>query len=363
MDKGIEAPVIAVWFSCGAASAVAAKLTLERYGQTHTVRILNNPVAEEDDDNQRFLKDVEQWLGVKIETVINPMFPSCSAVDVWEHQRYMSGIAGAPCTKALKKLARKYWEQGNRSDKIVLGFTSEESHRVENFRKNERHDLIPVLVDAGLTKSDCFNILLNAGITLPRIYHLGYPNANCIGCVKATSPAYWNHVRKVHPDVFTQRAEQSRKFGVRLVRHKGVRMFLDELPEDAVGRPMKNMDFECGIFCAPSSEKDEAEASNDQFTLSSGEVHAMDNGLETLVRYATKRIVELESLLLVDVQETVWPAEVGMVYTQIDSAKILPVHHQRRLKHHINRMWLEQIPVPSIITAARSLANAMEKYA
>ncbi len=25
-------PVIAVWFSCGAASAVAAKLTIERYG-------------------------------------------------------------------------------------------------------------------------------------------------------------------------------------------------------------------------------------------------------------------------------------------------------------------------------------------
>ena len=91
--------------------------------------------------------------------------------------------------------------------------------------------------------------------------------------------------------------------------------------------------------------------------------HAMDNGLETLVRYATKRIVELESLLLVDVQETVWPAEVGMVYSQVESAGVLPAHHQRRLKHHINRMWLEQMPVPSIITAARSLATAMEKYA
>jgi len=37
---------------------------------------------------------------------------------------------------------------------------------------------------------------------------------------------------------------------------------------------------------------------------------------ETQLRYATKRIVELESLLLVDVTETVWPAEVGMVYGQ-----------------------------------------------
>ena len=89
----------------------------------------------------------------------------------------------------------------------------------------------------------------------------------------------------------------------------------------------------------------------------------MDKGIEALIQYATRRIVELESLLLVDVQETVWPAEVGMVYSQVESAGVLPVHHQRRLKHHINRMWLEQMPVPSIITAARSLANAMEKHA
>lgn len=85
----------------------------------------------------------------------------------------------------------------------------------------------------------------------------------------------------------------------------------------------------------------------------------MDPSLE----YACKRIMELEQLLLVDLPDTVWPAEVAMVYSQIDSAGDLPAHHQRRLQHHINRMWLEKMPVPSIIAAARSLAGAMEKYA
>ena len=85
--------------------------------------------------------------------------------------------------------------------------------------------------------------------------------------------------------------------------------------------------------------------------------------MDPQLEYATKRIVELENLLLVDVEETVWPAEVGMVYSQIESAGDLPAHHQRRLKHHINRMWLEQMPVPTIITAAQSLSIAMEKYA
>lgn len=85
--------------------------------------------------------------------------------------------------------------------------------------------------------------------------------------------------------------------------------------------------------------------------------------MDQLLQYATNRIIELENLLLVNVEETVWPAEVGMVYSQIESVGDLPSHHQRRLKHHINRMWLEKMPVPAIITAAQSLAIAMEKYA
>ena len=85
--------------------------------------------------------------------------------------------------------------------------------------------------------------------------------------------------------------------------------------------------------------------------------------MDPLLQYACRRVAELESLLLVEVSETVWPAEVGMVYSQIENAGDLPAHHQRRLQHHINRMWLERMPVPSIIAAAGSLACAMEKYA
>lgn len=85
--------------------------------------------------------------------------------------------------------------------------------------------------------------------------------------------------------------------------------------------------------------------------------------MDPLLEYACKRVIELEGLLLVEVPEAVWPAEVGMVLSQIGGAGELPVHHQHRLQHHINRMWLEKMPIPSIITAARSLAAAMEKYA
>lgn len=245
-------PKVVVWFSCGAASAVAASITLMTYPNA---RIVNNPVAEEDPDNRRFLKDVEKWLGVTIESATNMRYPDGRCVDVWDDRRFMSGVRGAPCTLELKKEARRQWETKNQPDWHVLGFTVDEQSRYERFVENERENTLPILINAGLTKQDCFDIIKDAGIELPYAYRAGLPNANCIACVKATSPTYWNHVRKVWPEAFKQRAEQSRDIGAKLVRVKNERIFLDELDPEAKGRPMKKMQIDCGIFC----EKEEDE--------------------------------------------------------------------------------------------------------
>ena len=279
---------IVCWFSCGAASAVAAKKTIEKYGDICTIRVVNNPIKEEDHDNLRFLKDCEKWLGLDIEFAYNPDFLNASCVEVWDKRKYMSGVYGAPCTHELKKKARQYWESHNKHDWLVLGFTSEEEHRYKRFKMTERENLLGILIDDGISKADCFLQLMGAGIELPNIYKRGYPNANCIGCVKAGSTTYWNHVRVADPEVFEQRVKQSREIGTKLVkvhpkhlpfcRKEGkiwfdnrsgeqltkvveredgklsyktpsIRIFLDELPKDVIGRPMKNLDFECGIFC------------------------------------------------------------------------------------------------------------------
>lgn len=245
----IKGKKIVVWFSCGAASAVAAKKTIEKYGKDNHVVVVNTPIKEEDEDNRRFLKDISKWIGQDIFTAINPKYPNSSAVEVWEDRKYMSGIKGAPCTGELKKQARYYWEEMNKPDWHVLGFTANEKKRHDRFVLTEVDNVIPVLIDDGLTKGDCFNIIIEAGIELPRVYKLGAPNANCKCCVKATSPTYWNFCRIAFPKDFKERSEQSRRLGVRLARYKGRRVFLDELPEDAKGRSMKNMSFECGIFC------------------------------------------------------------------------------------------------------------------
>ena len=249
MSEPKAGDVIVVWFSCGAASAVAWKEVVRRYGDRCQVVAVNNPVAEEDADNKRFARDVAAWVGGEILFATNKRYPTNSAVDVWDHRGGMSFPNGAPCTVLLKKEARYAYEKANRVDWHVLGFTADEKKRHERFILTERENVLPVLIDAGITKQGCMDILSSEGVALPAIYLRGYPNANCIGCVKATSPTYWNHVRRVDPDVFAARAEQSRRLGARLVRYKGKRIFLDEVPADAVGRPMKTMKIECGIFC------------------------------------------------------------------------------------------------------------------
>jgi len=272
---------IAVWFSCGAASAVAAKKTVEIYGKTHNILVVNNPVLEEHEDNRRFLKDVEKWIGIPIIEAINKNYPSTSIVDVFEKRQYISGVKGAPCTQQLKKEARYQFELENKIDWHVLGFTFDELDRHNRFVKYERENVIPILIDWSYTKNDCFKILNGAGIKLPEIYSLGYPNANCIGCVKSSSPAYWNLVRDTFPSTFKQRAEQSKRIGAKLVKvhckylgwtekvdgmyrdkdtlevlstinknrkvNHSIRVYLDDLPDNLKNGKIKS--YECGIFC------------------------------------------------------------------------------------------------------------------
>jgi hypothetical protein len=111
--------------------------------------------------------------------------------------------------------------------------------------------LVTPLIERGLSKQDCHAMVTRAGIEIPRMYRLGFNNANCIGCVKAQSPAYWNHVRRHFPDVFAARCRLSRELGVRLVKLTSgnrERIYLDELHGSAgTGEIQPAMD--CSLLC------------------------------------------------------------------------------------------------------------------
>jgi hypothetical protein len=185
-------------FSCGAASAVAAKLILAEQDAAQVV-IVNSFIVEEDSDNRRFLADCEKWFGHPI-TVLRDEKYSASTDQVWIKRKYMKGLHGAPCSKQLKRRVLDGWREPD--DVMVLGYTAEESDRFNGFidANNDLRAIAP-LIDKGLTKADCLAMVERAGIQLPLMYRAGFHNANCVGCPKG-GEGYWNKIRAFRPERF-----------------------------------------------------------------------------------------------------------------------------------------------------------------
>jgi len=229
-----------VWFSCGAASAIAAKIACDNYNNVEVVYC--DTLASEHPDNKRFLNDVSKWIGKEIKIIKSDKFKDVD--DVIQKTRYMSGISGARCTVELKKKPRELYQK--KDDTHIFGFTADEQKRADRFDDNNSINTEWILIDNKIYKDDCYRILKEANIELPMMYKLGFEHNNCIGCVKSQSTGYWNKIRKLFPKVFETRCKQSRLLGVRLLRQNGERIFLDELKETE-NAPDDNI--ECGVVC------------------------------------------------------------------------------------------------------------------
>lgn len=238
-------------FSCGAASAVATKLALAQYGDTHDVQIVNAFLKEEHEDNRRFAVDCEKWFGRDITTLRNEKFEG-SVIQVFRRKQYMKGRYGAPCSSELKRKTLDAWRQPG--DIMVFGYTVEEVDRLDDFRdRDPDRPVLAPLIDAGLSKSDCKAMLQRAGISLPIMYLLGYDNANCIGCVKG-GEGYWRAIRQDFPEHFEaicllqdEIGEGSWFLRYRSGPNKGERFPLRDLP---AGEPRRNEKLpSCSFFC------------------------------------------------------------------------------------------------------------------
>ena len=212
------------WWSAGAASTIAAKLTPE-------AELVYCDTKAEHPDNLRFRADVERWLGRTVTSIASDEY--ADTWDVWERRKFMAGVHGAPCTVELKVGPRLAFQRPH--DVHVFGYTADgpDVKRAERLRDNfPELAVCTPLIERGITKAGCLAMLENAGIQIPMMYRLGYQNNNCIPCVKATSPDYWSLIRKTHPEEFERAAKLSRKLGARLARINNERIFIDEIPAD-----------------------------------------------------------------------------------------------------------------------------------
>ncbi len=233
-----------VWFSAGAASAVAAKLVIaEQPADLHLVYV--DPGSEHP-DARRFIADCEAWFDHPVETIRSDRY--ADTWDVWERTRLLVGPAGARCTGELKKRPRFAYQQPD--DIQVFGYTVEEQHRADRFRdQNPGIDLRTPLIEHGLTKADCLAMVDRAGIAMHEMYRLGFNNANCVACVKANSFTYWNLIRRHFPDVFDRMAKLERYIGHSVCKAAAGPVYLDELDPER-GKHDPQPEFDCSLMCS-----------------------------------------------------------------------------------------------------------------
>lgn len=242
---------IVCWFSHGAASAVATKLTLAENDPANVVVALID-TGSEHPDNERFRAEAEQWFDHPIVVLRSKRYRD--TWQVWEERRFLNGPIGALCTAELKKKVRFAFEQP--TDVQIFGYTADPSDvsRAVRFREqNPGVDMRTPLIDRGLTKTDCLALLERQGIELPAMYKLGYLNNNCVGCVKG-GMGYWNKIRVDFPETFDRMAALERDIGATVLKVKGRRLYLDQLEPDR-GRYAAEPDIACGLQCTVAEEE------------------------------------------------------------------------------------------------------------
>lgn len=235
--------MIIAWWSAGVTSAVATKLAINEYGIENVLPVYFK-IDSAHSDNDRFLRECEEWYGKKVSVIQSDK--AKDQFDVIRKYKYVNGPAGARCTLVLKKELRQKLEKEVEYTGQVFGFeyTKKEINRAIRFKEQypTAKPLFP-LIQSKMTKPECLYYLEQAGIERPTMYKLGYSNNNCIGCVKG-GKGYWNKIRQDFPESFDQMSKLEREINRTCIR--GV--YLDELDPEA-GRASKIVMPDCGNFC------------------------------------------------------------------------------------------------------------------
>lgn len=233
------------WISAGVSSFMAGWLA------KNVDKWIYIDVADQHEDSIRFIKDCEKAIGKEIE-----ILKSDEYADVEDCVRSFGSFRNshngfAPCTNWLKKRVRKQWEFEHRDTILtyVWGMDREEKRRAENLEQAmpEFFHEFP-LIEQNLTKEDIHGLFQRTfDFPRPKMYDLGYPNNNCIGCVKG-GMGYWNKIRKDFPDVFERRAKLEHEVGNTMLKDDKGYIYLDELDANRGNMNMEVMQ-ECGVFC------------------------------------------------------------------------------------------------------------------
>lgn len=256
------------WWSAGVTSAVACKLAIDAFGKDN-VEIIYFQIDSAHPDNKRFRRECEDWYGKEIKVERSPDYKD--QFDVIASTRYVNGPAGARCTLELKKKVRYRVEKEIDYDYQVFGFeySKKEINRALRFLEQYPYakPVFP-LIEKMMDKPSCLHFLEAQGIKRPVMYELGYPNNNCIGCVKGGA-GYWNKIRVDFPEYFEKMANLEEEIGATCLKDKNGKIPLKTLDPNR-GHKQKIIMPDCGSFC--EIEFEDMVHENLQDVFESGEV-------------------------------------------------------------------------------------------
>lgn len=120
----------------------------------------------------------------------------------------MRGESGAPmsrgCTRDYKVMVVGKWlkAHGANADNpatVCIGISTDEIQRVSNKRASSYERPVYPLIDLGLNRLDCVNVILAAGLPVP-------PKSACFFC-PFTRPSQWAEMRRDQPELFWKAAD------------------------------------------------------------------------------------------------------------------------------------------------------------
>lgn len=230
LDAEPSAPTkCVVFFSGGLMSWAAAKRAVAKWGVENTTLLFTDTLIE-DPDLYRFLEEAATNVGAPLVRIAEGRTPW----EVFRDEKSIGNTRRDPCSKILKRQPGRAWLTANcdpRDTALVFGIHYEEDHRYDGMRWDKKsqtrlpsgvkntyarlgwmHVAAPMCDSPYLTPSDIRVWAKVEGLTVPRLYDLGFAHNNCGGfCIKAGSGHFANLLKQL-PEVYAHHEAQEQAF-------------------------------------------------------------------------------------------------------------------------------------------------------
>lgn len=206
-----------VMFSGGLSSWATGRIVVDRYGAENVTLLFANTRIE-DEDLYHFIREASEDLGVPLTVVEDGRTPW----QVFEDVKFIGNSGIDPCSRVLKReLLDAYRDLHFKphNTTVYLGLGWWEAHRIERVKARcapwryecplgERLDIDPDVLK---------EMVVAAGMSLPRMYAEGFSHHNCGGfCIKAGQAQFARLLRWNKPRYLEHENEEQR------LRDKGI---------------------------------------------------------------------------------------------------------------------------------------------